>query len=311
VITDHPLNDRRLRHAVEKAASTHRGRTWFAERLIDLNERASHPCGILVGPSFSVFVKLSRATDGATQFEAELRGSQLLARRAGVATPIPVGDVTVVGEWSMLLTEALGETAPERRSTADWESIGRTLAAIHQVRDLRFGLAEFDGFFGPLPQNNRPVPGDRWADFYVSRRLEPYLRAAIDSGHMPASLDAEVARLLPRVESLCGPDPTPSLLHGDAQQNNFLSTTAGAVVVDVAPYFGHPEIDLALIDYFTAAPDAVFGAYRELAPIDAGFAERRELWRLHGYLAVVAVDGASAFGRTYMRRLADAVALYR
>jgi len=55
--------------------------------------------------------------------------------------------------------------------------------------------------------------------------------------------------------SLCGPEPAPSLLHGDAQQNNFVSTDAGAVIVDSAPYFGHPEVDLALVARLAAALD--------------------------------------------------------
>ncbi len=67
----------------------------------------------------------------------------------------------------------------------------------------------------------------------------------------------------------------------------------------MAPYFGHPEIDLALLDYFAPVPPVVFDAYREITPIDDGFAERRELWRLFGYLAVVAVDGRNEFGRSF------------
>jgi len=50
-----------------------------------------------------------------------------------------------------------------------------------------------------------------------------------------------------RLPDLAGPEPRPALLHGDAQQNNFVSTAAGAVVIDAAPYFGHPEADLALV----------------------------------------------------------------
>jgi hypothetical protein len=60
---------------------------------------------------------------------------------------------------------------------------------------------------------------------------------------------------------------------------------SGAVAIDPAPCFGHPEIDLALIDYFEAVPPDVFDARREIAHIDAGFAQRRELWRIFAYLA--------------------------
>jgi hypothetical protein len=66
------------------------------------------------------------------------------------------------------------------------------------------------------------------------------------------------------------------------------------VVVDVAPYFGHPEADLALVDIYAPVDPALLRAYAELAPLDPGFAGRHELWRLAGYLAAIAVDGASA-----------------
>ena len=52
-------------------------------------------------------------------------------------------------------------------------------------------------------------------------------------------------------------------------------------------------------------------AYREVAPTRPGFADRRELWRLAGYLAVVAVDGHRPFGRRCLDRLAAAVRVYR
>ena len=113
-----------------------------------------------------------------------------------------------------------------------------------------------------------------------------------------------------RLPALCGPDPAPTLLHGDAQQNNFVSTADGAVLVDVAPYFGHPEYDLALVDYISPADPELFRAYAEVAPVDAGFAGPRELWRLHVYLAVIGVDGASAFGRSFLPRLEAAVRQY-
>ena len=63
-------------------------------------------------------------------------------------------------------------------------------------------------------------------------------------------------------------------------------------MIDAAPYFGHPEADLALVGYFEPVPDDVLAAYQEILPVDPGFAARRELWRLPAYLAVVAVAAA-------------------
>jgi fructosamine-3-kinase len=120
---------------------------------------------------------------------------------------------------------------------------------------------------------------------------------AIDSGHMPPALIRKVEKLISRLPELCGPEVVPSLLHGDAQQNNFISTEMGAVVIDPAVYFGHPEMDLAYIDYFQSVPHDVFDGYLDELPMDPGFWERRDLWRVWGYLAAVTVEGASHLGR--------------
>jgi protein-ribulosamine 3-kinase len=71
-----------------------------------------------------------------------------------------------------------------------------------------------------------------------------------------------------------------------------------------------PNSTWRFIDYFDPVPNIVFEAYREITPIDPSFAERRELWRVFGYLAVVTVDGDKPFGRRILNRLVDAVRNY-
>jgi len=298
--------------AIEHAASQHLGRRWVSQGYTGRGDRASHPCGILHGTPFSVFAKLSLAADAREQFTAEPHGLRLLHRAARVPVPVPVGaGLAEAAPGTLLLYEALPERRPGTRGPPDWRSIGQVLAALHQAGHARFGLDGPRGFFGPLPQDNRPVPANTWAEFCRQRRIGPMLRAAVDSGHLPAALAAGVEQIAARLPDLAGPDPRPSLLHGDAQQNNFVSTAAGAVVIDPAPYFGHPEADLALVDYFEPVPDEVLAAYQEILPVDPGFAGRRELWRLAAYLAVIAVDGSGSFGRRYLDRLAAAVRRYR
>jgi len=282
----------------------------MASSFTDLNDRASHPCGVLHGEPFSVFAKLDVDRDADEKFEAELTGLTVLRERAGIATPTPITSGLVpLDHGAVLVTEALSERRPESRTREDWRSIGQTLARLHQVHDARFGLEHLDGFFGPLRQDNTPVSSNRWVDFYAERRLLPVLRSAVGSGHLPMDLAADVERLVERLPSVCGPEPHPTLLHGDAQQNNFVSTDAGAVVADVAPYFGHPEIDLALVDYFHPVPDDLLHAYRDVAPLDTGFAERRDLWRIVVDLACVTVD-AVPFGSRALVRLAETVRHY-
>jgi fructosamine-3-kinase len=313
----HPLLSPVIVRAVERAATGHLGRAWRADGFTGLNHRASHPCGIFTGAPLSVFAKLDASPDAAQRFTAELRGLALIRARTAVATPVPVaGGVVATIAGTLLLYEALPERgdasgqAGDSRTPGDYAAIGRTLAALHQVRGEAFGLAEFDGFFGPLPQCNRPARSGRWADFYAERRVLPMLRLAVDSGYLPAGLALGAERVMARLPVLCGPDPVPVLLHGDAQQNNFVSTADGAAVIDVAPYFGHPEADLALVDCFTPADEELLRAYARLAPLDPGFPGRRELWRLHVYLAAIAVVGATAFGRSFLPRLAAAVRQY-
>jgi len=244
MVHGHPLRRGEVVAEIERAASAHLGRPWASHGFTDLSGQASHPCGVLHGVPFSVFAKLARSATAREQFTAELGGLRLLSRAARIRTPVPVADGVVgLPAGALLLYEAL----PERpsRVAEDWRSIGRLLATAHQARHARFGLGGGRGFFGPLPQDNRPVPADRWADFYLQRRLVPALRAAAGSGRLPADLAAGVDRIAARLPGLGGPEPRPALLHGDAQQNNFISTADGAVAIDPAPYFGHPEIDLA------------------------------------------------------------------
>jgi protein-ribulosamine 3-kinase len=279
------LHDR-CRIPVEQAVSAHLGDAWQVRTFSDMEPFSSHPAALVSDGRRAFFIKLSEAAHGPDQFQAEMAGLTLLAERAGVRVPAPVGVVAVEG-GSILVLEGVQEVP---RGENEWREIGRTLARIHQVRGSFCGL-ETQGYFGPLFQDNRPLPG--WLDFYIERRLWPRLVGAIDSGYLPGDVIRKVERLIDRLPGLEIPRVPPVLLHGDAQKNNYISTAVGAVVIDPAVYYGDPEIDLAYIDYFEPVPPAVFHGYQELLPIQPGFAGRRELWRVAAYLAAVQVMGTS------------------
>jgi fructosamine-3-kinase len=291
------LSDR-FRIPVEQIVSEHYRWEWRVKEFRDMNEFASHPSAILSNGTYTVFVKLSEAANGLDQFEVELAGLRLLSERSGVLTPSPIGIVPVVGGVIMVL-EAV--QAVERKAH-QWREIGRTLARIHKIKWDRCG-SEKQGYFGPLYQDNRPMRD--WLTFYTERRLWPRLMGAIDSGNLPTATIRQVEKLILRLPDLYIPEIEPSLLHGDAQQNNFISTNSGAMVIDPAVYYGNPEIDLANIDYFQHVPDDVFIGYQEIMPIDPGFSGRRDLWRVSGYLAVVTVEGTG-----HLNKLTDAIQKY-
>lgn len=279
-----------LRSFIEQAVSEYAGRPWRASGAKDMSEFACHHCGILTDGSFAVFAKYSEAPEAPGQFETELAGLRYLSGTAGVRIPTPIGIVAADG-GTLLIMEALA--AIERRQP-HWREIGEALACIHRIRSDTYGFST-DGFYGPLHQDNTPALD--WITFYGERRLQPALRTAIDSGNLPNSVASGVESLIARLPELGGPELAPALLHGDAQQNNFISTARGVFVIDPAVYYGNPEIDLALVDCFQPAPRDVIDAYMEEMPVDPGFARRRSLWRLSTYLAAVAIEGEMHLGR--------------
>ncbi len=295
---------------IEHTTSRHLGQPWTCRRLTDLADRSSHPAALLHGDRLSIFAKVLNPPDAAAQARAELSGLTEIRRLAGVSTPQPVGTGQLhSADLVVLLLEALVERPPAERDRDDWRSIGHVLADLHTVIGGAYGWPH-NAYFGPLHLDNRPVSSPTWADFYAERRLLPWLRSATDARQLPPELAHGVEQVVARLPTLVGPDPPPSLVHGDAQHHNFVSTADGAVVIDAAPYYGHPEIDLALVDYFVPVPPALFSAYRERHPIDPGFADRRELWRLFAYLGLLTAGGDSTWGRSFLDRLASAVKRY-
>jgi fructosamine-3-kinase len=86
---------------------------------------------------------------------------------------------------------------------------------------------------------------------------------------------------------------------------NVLADAAGRPwVIDPAAYGGHREVDLAMLALFGAPPGAL-EAYREVAPLSAGWQERVGLYQLLPQLVHVLL-----FGGSYRDSLARTAARY-
>jgi protein-ribulosamine 3-kinase len=286
-LSDFPAN---LRKPLEEAVARRLERPWRVRSARDLSDLASHPCAILADGDFAVFAKFSAAPDAARQFEIELAGLDYLSKTAGVNVPTPIG-IVAVENGTLLVMEALEEI---ERAPVHWRQIGLTLARLHRVKAERCGF-HMHNFFGPLPQDN--TPAQDWAAFYAERRLRPRLKMAVDSSHIPPTVAAQVEKVIERLPELCGPESAPALLHGDAQRNNWISAPDGVYMIDPAVHYGSPELDLAYLDLWQPVPQDVFDGYQDEALIAPGFYERRDLWKLSGYLAAVAVEGAAYLGK--------------
>ena len=286
---------RTTREALERAITGALGREWQVKFEQDFSEFACHPVGIVSNGSQAFFFKLGETTEACRQFEVEAKGLQALNGAAGVLTPEIIGVEPVETGWLMIMKAV--ETV--ERGSSQWREIGRTLAQIHRVRGKSFGYTS-NGFWGPLPQDN--TSGQDWISFFEQRRLRPLLKTAADSGNLPPDVVSRIENLFGWLPNLGGPDVTPVLVHGDAQQNNFISSPEGTYVIDPAVFYGHPEWDLALVDSWQPVPEQVFEGYREVLPIAPDFEDRRHLWRLPLYLAAVALEGPM-----HLQRLTDSL----
>ena len=269
---------------IQASVSRYLGREWNVTEIQNHAERSSHPAAVLSDGEFGVFAKLGTGSCAAEMFRCEAAGLSAISEMAGVLTPAVV-DCLSIPHGGLLVLIAVDVI---ERTETEWEEAGRSLARIHSVEGARFGFDE-DSYWGDFRQNNRPL--DSWTTFFWERWIEPRVAYGLDEGHLTVDLAKDVLRLGDRLDTICGPPVDPSLLHGDAHRNNILSTLEGPVFIDPNVHFGHPELDLAFVDYFQPVPEALFSAYAEVLPIDEDFSDRRELWRMPFYLAMVEGQG--------------------
>ena len=154
--------------------------------------------------------------------------------------------------------------------------LGRALAETHRAGADTFG-GDDDGFIGTLPLPNRTA--DTWPEFYATRRVLPYLKAARDRSAISAD-DAEVVEAaMRRIDDYAGPTEPPARIHGDLWSGNVLWGSDGAArLIDPAAHGGHRETDLAMLALFGSPHLArLVDAYDETAPLAEGCGQARAL----------------------------------
>jgi fructosamine-3-kinase len=180
---------------------------------------------------------------------------------------------------------------PARRCADYDERLGRGLAALHRCHATSFGFPR-DNYIATLAQHN--AAASSWPRFYLERRLEPQLALAVDRGHASSAMRAGFARVLARIDALCGPPEPPARLHGDLWGGNAMVDERGQpVLIDPAVYGGHREIDLAMMQLFGGFGPRCFAAYDELLPRAQGHEQRVPLYQLYPLLVHVNLFGGA------------------
>jgi fructosamine-3-kinase len=243
-----------------------------------------------LGAGERVFVKT--AADAAPHaYTREAEGLAWLSEPAA----LPVPEVMAVADQPgspRFLALAWVEAGP-RTATTD-EQLGRGLAAVHAAGAPTFGGTN-DLVLGPLTLPNDPC-GD-WPSFYVTRRLEPLVRMAVDRGALPPEAPRVLDALAARLPDVAGPPEPPARLHGDLWSGNVLTGVDGRPwLIDPAAHGGHREIDLAMLRLFGAPGPGFVAAYEEQAPLADGYEERVELWQVLPLLVHAVLFGGSYGG---------------
>lgn len=229
-------------------------------------------------------------------FEKEAEGLKALAKCKALNVP-EVLDVGVHDEVEFLLLEKITTSSGAVR-----RSFGQELAELHKMSNDEFGW-ESNNYIGSLPQINSKA--STWEEFFVENRLNTRVRELRDSRAIQPSNVRVFDRLATSFENLL-PRERPALLHGDLWSGNALADTEGRTwVIDPAVYFGHREMDLAMMKLFGGFSTDVFEAYADSLPLEQGWEERIKLNQLYPMLV-----HAVLFGGHYIRASLDIAKTY-
>ncbi|MBO6890832.1 MAG: fructosamine kinase family protein [Roseibium sp.] len=192
----------------------------------------------------------------------------------------------------LLVLEDLGPSVSPSQNA--WRHLAEILRALHGTTGETFGWPE--GYaFDRLAIRSTQDPN--WADFWIRNRV------LVDTTELPDALVQRLEEVEPIIRAVLPETPAASLLHGDLWTGNVHFTSGDqAHLIDPACYYGHFEVDLAMLTLFGSPPQSFWAAY---GPLEPGWETRRHIYQLWPALVHLRLFGAGYL--PLVERLLDAL----
>ena len=224
-------------------------------------------------------------------FQAEADGLQAIANTKTIRTPEVLGMGTDPEGYAFLFLSYIEGKHP---SDGFWECFASQLYQMHSAKPSEengFGFPD-NNFIGLRKQDN--TWNSSWISFFRKNRLECQFESA--SHYFTPGERKRIQYLLDHLEKYLQEPAKPALLHGDLWSGNFMTGEDGrAWLIDPAVYYGHPETDLAMTELFGGFSEAFYIIYKDLAHIDSGYEDRKDVYNLYHLL-----NHLNMFGEDYL-----------
>ena len=231
------------------------------------------------------FLKVNSADMPPDFFLAEAEGLKRIRKTGAIAVP----DVIAHGKAGREIFLILDWINSAGRDNSQY-LLEQQLAKMYTHKAENFGL-DHDNYIGSLGQKNQW--NISWYEFFVTRRLEPQLKLAVDKNLISSPVKDGIITMLTKLQTLFPPEP-PSLVHGDLWSGNYIIDTLGTpFLIDPAVYFGNREMDIAMSTLFGGFTADFFQGYNDEFPLQSGWQDRLDIWNLYPLLIHLNLFGAA------------------
>ncbi len=239
-------------------------------------------------------IKQNNAHRFPKMFEAEAQGLESLRNSQSFRIPKVIAHGEE-GSSSYLLLEYIPKGT---LSLSFWKDFAQHLAKLHKTTNNYFGFHQ-NNYIGSLNQVNKSESVA--SEFYINQRLEPQFKMAREHGFLFSTMDLFFKNISEEI-----PKESPSLIHGDLWNGNYLvSENNEPVLIDPAVAFAPREMDLAMMQLFGGFPQEVYDTYDELFPLNHNWQNRNPIWQLY-YLLV----HLNLFGSSYLSQVNTIIRQY-